>query len=290
MIALVFAGLGGSVVFGRTTSTQPKPTDNPIGIALASDQSALPTGGGSEASDSATLSVAIPTMSTPEVTSTPRTTAAPTPRTTPTPHATLTPRTTAAAPNPVATTAPTDPPPAGTVALPKFSYPIAGVTVEYFSIDGDTPDALIDATEAGGTKACKMMDSLACFYPSYSWSYAGRTDAASGVCAVSSVDLTASYTIILPDWTSPARVPAALVPWWKLVMAHFVWHESQHLAIAQNYAPKIKAALLNGPCAHATVNAEAQAVLDDLSAAQNVFDAQQTAAGWSYPPYSGPWS
>jgi predicted secreted Zn-dependent protease len=292
VIALVFAGLGGSVVFGRTTAPQSKPTDNPIGIiALASDQSALPTAGDSEASDSATPSVAIPTMSTPEATSTPRTTVAPTPRTTaaPTPRTTVapTPRTTVA-PTPAATAAPTAPP-ADTVALPKFSYPIAGVTVKYLAIDGDTPDALIEADETASTQACKM-DSLACFYDSYSWSFAGQTDAASGVCAVSSVDLTASYMIILPNWTSPARVPAALVPWWKLVMAHIVWHESQHLAIAREYTPKVKAALLNGPCTNAGSKAAAQAVLDDLKAAQDAFDAQQTAAGWSYPPYSGPWS
>ena len=131
---------------------------------------------------------------------------------------------------------------------------------------------------------------MAVCYDSFSWSFVGLTDVASGVCVISSVDLTASYTIILPDWTSPARVPAALVPWWKLVMAHIVWHESQHLAIAREYAAKVKGALLNGPCTNAGSKAAAQAVLDDLKTAQDAFDAQQTAADWQYPPYSGPWS
>jgi predicted secreted Zn-dependent protease len=173
------------------------------------------------------------------------------------------------------------------VILPKFSYPIAGVTVKYLPINGDTPYALIEADEASSTQACQI-DSLACFYPSYSWSFAGRTDAASGVFVITSVDLTISYTIILPNWTGPAQVPAALVAWWKLVMDHIVWHESQHLAIAQEYAPKIKAALLNASTS-ADAKVAVQVVIDDLTAAQDAFDAQQTAAGWSYPSYSGPW-
>jgi len=175
------------------------------------------------------------------------------------------------------------------VTLPKFSYPIAGVTVEYLSIAGDSPYALLEADEAASTKACDI-DSLACFYDSYSWSFTGRTDD-SGVFVISSVDLTASYTIILPDWTSPAQVPAALVAWWKAVMDHIVWHESQHLAIAREYAPKIKTAMLNARtnAGSKAAAAAAQAVLDDEKAAQEDFDAQQKAAGWSYPLYSGPW-
>ena len=70
-------------------------------------------------------------------------------------------------------------------------------------------------------------------------------------------------------------------------MAHIVWHESQHLAIAREYTPKVKAALLNGPCTNAGSKAAAQAVLDDLKAAQDAFDAQQKAINWQYPPYNG---
>ena len=255
VIVLVFAGLGGSVVFSRTAATQPKPSDSPIGlIALTSDGSALPGGSDAEASDSVAPSAVIPTMSAPQVTPTP------------TPHTT-------AIPTPAATAAPTDSL-ADTVALPKFSYPIAGVTVKYFSITGDTPDALTEADETASTQACKG-DSLACFNDSYRWSFVRLIDMASGVCVVKSVDLTASYSITLPNWTGPARVPAALVAWWKLVMDHIVWHESQHLAIALEYAPKIEAALQSSSCAG--LNAAAQAVIDDLRAAQNVFDAQQKA-------------
>jgi predicted secreted Zn-dependent protease len=129
---------------------------------------------------------------------------------------------------------------------------------------------------------------MACFYDSYTWNLTEQTDAASGVCVINSVELTASYTIVFANWTSPARVPTALVPWWKLVMDHFVWHESQHLAIAREYVPKIKAALLNSPCTAAGAKAAAQVVLDDLKAAQNAFDAQQKAVNWQYPPYTGP--
>jgi predicted secreted Zn-dependent protease len=174
------------------------------------------------------------------------------------------------------------------VALPKFSYPVAGATVKYFSIDGDTPYALLVADEAASTKACKA-DSLACFYPNYEWSLARPVNVASGVCAATSIEMNYSYTIVLPNWTSPARVPAALVAWWKLVMEHIVWHESQHLAIAREYTPKIKAALWSAACTSASFMAAGRAVLDDENAAQDAFDAQQKAAGWSYPLYSGLW-
>ena len=305
VITLVFAGLGGSVVFGRTTATQPKPTDSSSEmIALVSDGNTLPTGGDSAASDSATPSAVIPSMSTSEVTFIPQSTAAPTPRTTPapvpvataaptsaaatapTPRTTPTPTSRAtAAPAPVATAAPTAPPD-DTVALPRFSYSVTGVTVKYLPIAGDTPYALLQADEAASTKACKV-DSLACFYADYSWSFTGRTDD-NGVFVISSTDLIISYTIILPNWTSPARVPAILVSWWKAVMDHIVWHESQHLAIAREYAPQIKVAMQNARTG-AGSSAATQAVLDDENAAQDAFDAQQKAAAWQYPLYSGTW-
>jgi predicted secreted Zn-dependent protease len=282
VMTLVFAGLGGSVVFGRTTATPPKPTDSPIGlIAIVSDGSTLPTGGGPEASDSATPSAAIPSMSTSEVTFIPQPTATPTPAATAGPTS----RTTAV-PTSATTEAPTDPTD-DTVALPKFSYPVAGATVKYFSIEGDTPYALLQADEAASSKACNLKDSRACFLPGYRWSFVGQTDVTSGVCVVKSVDLTASYTIILPNWTSPARVPAVLVAWWKLVLDHIAWHESQHLAIAQEYAPKVKAALQNTSCSGFA--AASRAIRDDIDAAQDVFDAQQKAINWQYPPYSGTW-
>ena len=275
VIALVLAGLGGSVVFGRTTAAPLKPADSPNElIALISDGNTLSTGD-SEASDSVTPSAAAPTMSIPEATLTPQPTATPTPRPT-------------ATPIPAATAAPTDPP-ADTVALPRFSYPVTGATVKYFSIAGDTPSALLKADVAASSKACNMEDSMACFSPGYSWRFFIKTKVTSGGCANTSIEISSNYTIILPNWTSPARVPAGLVAWWKLVMDHIVWHESQHLAIAQEYAPKIKAALLSAPCTAAGFNAAGQAVLDDITAAQAAFDAQQNATVWEYPPYSGPW-
>jgi predicted secreted Zn-dependent protease len=134
------------------------------------------------------------------------------------------------------------------------------------------------------------MDSLACFHDVYEWTYMGSTDSKSGVCKITSVNLVATYTITLPRWSGPAQVPTALVSWWKPVLAHFVWHESQHLAIAQSYFDSLRAAILAGPCTDAGSTAAFKAAQLPLTAAQAAFDAAQQAANWQWPPYSGPWS
>jgi predicted secreted Zn-dependent protease len=102
--------------------------------------------------------------------------------------------------------------------------------------------------------------------------------------------LTIAYNIILPNWNSPSRVPSALPAWWKTVLDHIVWHESQHLAIARRYAASLKAALLAGPCDNAGSTTAFKSAEAPLEAAQKKFDAQQQAAGWTYPNYSGSWN
>jgi predicted secreted Zn-dependent protease len=98
---------------------------------------------------------------------------------------------------------------------------------------------------------------------------------------VSSATLTATYTITLPKWSGPSRVPAALVTWWKDVFGHFVWHEGQHLAIAQSYEPKFRNAILAGPCDQAAQTKIVAQVESKLEAAQAAFDASDS---YTYPP------
>lgn len=186
---------------------------------------------------------------------------------------------------PLSVASPTD----ATVALPRFPVSIKGVKLVWFSVKGTTPAALINSMEAGAAKPC-VAGALACFDDAYSWTTTGSVDPVSGVCTVTSVDLTITYTITLPKWNRPSRVPAALVPWWKQVLAHIVWHESQHLAIAKKYAPSIKAAALNGPCTSAGSKAAVNAAMVPMEKAQKAFDAQQTAANWQYPAYDGTWN
>ena len=80
-------------------------------------------------------------------------------------------------------------------------------------------------------------------------------------------------------------MPAALVKWWKVLFAHIVWHESQHLAIARGYATKFKTAILAGPCDRAGEAKIVAQVESKLEAAQKAFDASDK--GWVYPLYDG---
>jgi len=160
---------------------------------------------------------------------------------------------------------------------------IAGVSVKYYAISGASEDVLISAMAAQGPKACGIARAFACFYHTFTWSYQGKMEPSAGTCSVASVSFTATYTISLPKWTGPSRVPADLVAWWKVVLEHFVWHESQHLAIAESYVPKLKQAIVRGPCDQAGQNKVTNALQAQLDAAQNAFDAQDRS--WTWPPY-----
>ena len=243
-------GLSGKLSSGRAASAQtPK-------VAFSG------TGAPSDPDDQTTASVASPTTG-------PTVAVDPTPDPTPT----------TVIYTPLPNTTPSAP-----VRLPKFPVSIPGVKVEYFAISGATASGLISELEAKGPKACGLADAAACFRPRFSWAWNVATNVGSGVCSVTSVAFTATYTITLPKWTGPSRVPQALVTWWKGVFGHFVWHESQHLAIARGYVPKFKKAILGGPCNQKSLERLAAAVEGQLESAQKAFDLSDS---FSLPPYDG---
>lgn len=258
LISLVLLVGSVSVVFGRTNSSERPAASTPLVIAVEVIETSSPSPE-STASISPSAPTAPPTLNAP--------TAAPTP--TPTPE-------------------PTAAPTSDRVARPAFPVSVAGASIEYFKVSGDSPASLIASLQTASKGVCDAA-SLACFSDTYTWNYMPSTDPKSGVCTITSVNLTAAYTITLPSWSSPDSVPAALVPWWKQVLDQLVWHESQHLAIAQSYAASIKAAMAAGPCTESGSRAAGQAALVPLTAAQDDFDAQQGAINWQWPDYSGPW-
>jgi predicted secreted Zn-dependent protease len=107
---------------------------------------------------------------------------------------------------------------------------------------------------------------------------------AKGTCTVTGVTFNANYIITLPKWVGPTPVWPSLASWWKGVLDHFVWHESQHLAIARSYVSKFKAAILAGPCNQASQDAIVAGVEAKLEAAQSSFDGTDN---YSFPPYNG---
>jgi predicted secreted Zn-dependent protease len=244
-----------------------------VGGALAGGSVEAPSAGpiayvGAPPDPIATLS---PPTETPTPTEVP--TAAATPIETPTPAPT--------ASIPVPTRTPATKPPLMGVALPVIPVAISGVTITYYSISGSTENELIDAINAGGPGACKLEDAAACFYPTFAWSYSGSVDASSGVCSVKSVTFKATYSIILPKWVSPARVSTALATWWKKVMDHIIWHETQHFIIARDTAAKLTSGIAGGPCDQAGQNKITARLNAQLEADQNAFDAKDRS--WTWP-------
>ena len=213
---------------------------------------------------------------------------APTPTATPEPTPTPEPATPAPTPTAASTADPKPtkyvaPEPAGD-ALPAFPVSIPGVSLSYYSVSGSDASALIAGISAKGAAACGISEAAACFHLSYQWTYSGSVDAKTKACRVTGETVTPAYSITLPRWSGPSRVPAALIAWWKLVIDHFVWHESQHLAIARSYMPKLAAAILAGPCDQASQTEIVAGVEADLQAAQNAFDA--TDRRYAYPAYT----
>lgn len=265
VIALVLAMVVGLTISGRLSMT-------PASTSGASQVAYVPSGGQSASGATTAASVdASPGAETAE------------PSEWPTPSLTQTPTPTVTAePTPSPTVAAHTWPPS-VVDLPRFPVSIPGVSVKYYAISGSSNYDLASAMMAKGPTVCGSADAAGCFYPTFSWEYQGGvsweyqvgTQPSAGVCAVTSVNFTATYTIYLPQWTGPSRVPAALVAWWKIVLDRIVWHESQHLAIARSYVPKFEEAIMGGPCDQASQHKATAAVETRLEAAQKAFDVQQ---------------
>jgi predicted secreted Zn-dependent protease len=158
---------------------------------------------------------------------------------------------------------------------------IAGVTVSYYPITGTTEDELVSGVLSGGPANCQMADAAACFSDHFQWTFQGAVDTSTGVCTVTKVDFQATYSMIFPKWVGPAHVLPALATWWRKVMDHFVWHESQHLAIAETYAAKLQDAIAGGPCDQAGQKALTDPLGAQLETAQAAFDTSDR--GWTWP-------
>jgi predicted secreted Zn-dependent protease len=262
VIALVFSSVVTMGLTGKLPTSSAGDNGAPIAAVPASDDPSTTTVLDASPSVDPTPSES-PTMK-------------PTPRPTPTPTATPT-----LAPTPVPT--PTSKvPPTTMVKLPSFPVRIPGVSIKYYSITGSDAEGLESSILGGGPVACGMAGAAACFHPSFNWSYSG-TMSSNGTCRVTGVRFAATYIITLPKWVGSAYAWPALVSWWKGVLNHLVWHESQHLAIARSYVSKFKAAISAGSCNQGSQNAIVAGVEQKLEAAQNAFDGTDN---YSFPPYN----
>jgi len=181
-------------------------------------------------------------------------------------------------------------PPAGAamVTLPRVSAKVPNAEIKYFAISGDTSIELAGSIARGGGKACGMIDyewfrgdarPSACTLTRVSDTRQSITTRNSGAsCRITDADIRASYTIYLPRWTSPSRVPKRLLDWWRKIVDFIADHEAGHVRIGRDYIRRLNARLVGKPC-------------DDVSSIVRTWVGQHAAAQEAYDmsEYSRPW-
>ena len=106
---------------------------------------------------------------------------------------------------------------------------------------------------------------------------------ANGACKVTSSSVQARFTIHFPRWTSPKRVPARLLAWWRKVVVFIRDHEAGHVAISRAYVKKLNPKLRGADCA--AVDSIISKWAKQLSQAQEDYDRVEYAKPWPLPPF-----
>jgi len=184
-------------------------------------------------------------------------------------------------------------PPAGAVmvALPRLTAKVPSAEVKYFAIAGDTSIELAGSIARGGVKACGAIDyewfrgdarPSACTLTRVSdtrQSIRTRTSGAS--CRIIDADIRASYTIYLPRWTEPSRVPKRLLDWWRKIVDFIAEHEAGHVRIGRDHMRKLNARLIGKPCEDVT--SIVRTWVRQHAAAQEAYDMAEYSRPWPQP-------
>lgn len=179
------------------------------------------------------------------------------------------------------------------VALPSLSVRIGGATVRYFDVAGDTVAELADSIARGGADACGEIDyewyrgdsrPAACALTRFTDTEEALTTRVSstGACTITDADVEGRYTIYMPRWTSPSRVPARLLAWWRDVLEYIRDHEAGHVRISRDYVERLNERLGGIDCEDAdrVIGRWAR----QFSDAQEAYDRHEYAQPWPEPP------
>lgn len=181
----------------------------------------------------------------------------------------------------------------GMAALPSLSVKVSGVQIKYFPIEGDTVHELDLSMANGGVRACGVINyewhegderPVACAVTGFSDVEAAiqqRTDAA-GACTITRSTIKARFTIHMPRWTAPKRVPARLLAWWRDVVEFIRDHEAGHVTISQDHVKTLNARLRGATCRSADSIIAKWA--KQLNHAQEEFDRVEYSKPWPVPP------
>ena len=183
----------------------------------------------------------------------------------------------------------------GLVALPKISVSVPASEIDYFPVRGSTVDQLIDAVARGGVTACGAIEyewyrgdarPSACTQTQFSdltGSIQTASNSATGACRITSSKVEVTFTIHMPQWTAPKRVPAPLLAWWRAIVTFIRNHEAGHTAISRDYIKQLNAKLDGAVCS--SVNAIVRKWAGQLSAAQEAYDRREYSKPWPVPPF-----
>jgi predicted secreted Zn-dependent protease len=185
-------------------------------------------------------------------------------------------------------------PPAGAAQtnLPRLDATVSGATVDYFPVRGDTSIELAASVAIGGGNACGSID--------YEWFRGDARPSActltrltdvknairyrqgsDGSCRITNAAFRVTFTIYMPRWTAPSRVPARLLDWWRKIIDFIADHESGHVRIGRDYIRRLNDRLDGANCADA--NRIIRAWATQHSDAQEAYDRKEYARPWPQP-------
>ncbi len=181
---------------------------------------------------------------------------------------------------------------AALVRLPTLSPKVSGATVKYFAVTGDTSIELAASVGRGGVKACGVIDyewfrgdarPSACTLTRVSDLRASiqRSTESAGSCRITSAAVTSSYTVNLPRWTDPDRVPKRLLDWWRRIVDFIADHEAQHVRIGRDYMKRLNARLVGKACEDVT--AIVRSWVTQHAEAQEAYDMTEYSKPWPRP-------
>lgn len=183
----------------------------------------------------------------------------------------------------------------GLVALPTISVAVPASEIDYFAVRGDSVDELVGAVARGGVSACGEIDyewyrgdarPSACTQTNFSdltGSIQTASNSSTGACRITSSKVAVTFTIHMPRWTDPKRVPAPLLAWWRDIVTFIRDHEAGHARISRDYVKQLNAKLDGAICS--SVNAIVRKWAGQLSAAQEAYDRREYSKPWPVPPF-----
>ncbi|MEX0629116.1 MAG: DUF922 domain-containing protein [Chloroflexota bacterium] len=175
------------------------------------------------------------------------------------------------------------------VALPVLGVDVWLASERYYPVTFTNPQELkasaaqnIPADYEGDTHP----DALAYVEPTLDAEPTYVFNPNTGACTMTGATYSATYEAMLPRWVSPPSVHPTLLAWWRQLLDHITWHESQHVHIFEEYLGELGPRVTALPCGLWQTLVEDWT--SDVTAAQAAFDASEANWYQNY-PYTGPW-